>query len=270
MGTKSYYTSSSQKPVTVTLNRREEGNVAPMRMHLHPGKVAQRLSIIVILLTVAHTISLVLFYYRPLSNGSQQLHRLFNLGVDGNVPTLFSAFILFAAAALLFILSKWAKSRGNAFNQKRWLVLSMIFIFLGIDEGAMIHDFMAETIRSRMPGPLPGYLLFSWVIPYFFFAVGAGIYFFRFMLQLPARTRNLVILSGVLYVGGALGFEMLESAIVAQTNAAGIINEDVRPLSFYVLETFEEILEMGAIVLFLYTLLDYMKSNKAAVIWKPA
>ncbi len=258
----------SSETVAIRANRPTGIPMSTLYLQQQPGKVALRLSMIVILLAAVHTISLFLFYANPEGNAAKQVHRLFNLGVDGNVPTLFSACILLAAAALLYLLSRLASSQGNRYDQTRWLILSGIFIFLAVDEGAMIHDFMAETIRSRMPVAMPSFLYFSWIIPYFFFALGTGIFFIPFLWRLPVRTRNLMVLSGVLFVAGALGFEMFESAIVAGNNEAGIINEEVRPLSFYMLETFEEIIEMSAIVLFIYTLLDYIKIKNAAIEWR--
>lgn len=55
-------------------------------------------------------------------------------------------------------------------------------------------------------------LYFAWVIPYAVFAVVVAVAFVRFLGHLPSRTRLGFLVSGGLYVSGALGLELLEMA----------------------------------------------------------
>ena len=62
----------------------------------------------------------------------------------------------------------------------------------------------------------------------------------------------LFIVSGAIFVFGAIGFEMLASR---QFSIHGDISGDLMYAVFY---TFEEFLEMLGIVVFIYTLLSYI------------
>lgn len=75
--------------------------------------------------------------------------------------------------------------------------------------------------------------------------------FLGFIKALPQKTRNLFIKAGTLYVGGALGMELIDgyyAKIYAQNN-----------ITYFVLTTIEESLEMFGILVFIYALLSYIK-----------
>ena len=64
---------------------------------------------------------------------------LFDLGGEWNFPTIYSALLLFlAAAVLLFIGVERRRDHGADF--RHWIALSMIFCFLGFDEVLSIHN----------------------------------------------------------------------------------------------------------------------------------
>jgi hypothetical protein len=67
--------------------------------------------------------------------------------------------------------------------------------------------------------------------------------------------RLLFIASGVVYVGGALGVESISAAFFEAYRAGSISN-----LAFERLTDIEELLEMAGVLLFIYTLLTYIKN----------
>lgn len=81
---------------------------------------------------------------------------------------------------------------------------------------------------------------------------GVVAFFFRWVLSLPATTRNLFLLSGGVFVLGALGFEFVEGYLYKQYGIDHIYNR--------VMYTLEELLEMSAVILFIYALLNYLAS----------
>ena len=84
-----------------------------------------------------------------------------------------------------------------------------------------------------------------------------GIGFLPFLLRLPSRTRNLFALSGIVYVGGAIGVEMLSAS------QADLNGED--NLAYALIVTLEELCEMVGVVLFLHALLDHLHTLLAGV-----
>ena len=82
----------------------------------------------------------------------------------------------------------------------------MVFLFLSFDESWMIHDVWNDIIKKYFV-ETSGFLKFAWIIPY-----GVGLILFTsllipFLIHLPSRTRKLFLISGGIYVLGALGME---------------------------------------------------------------
>ena len=85
--------------------------------------------------------------------------------------------------------------------------------------------------------------------------------FFRgFLFALEARTRNLIVASGAIFVSGAIGVEMLEGIIIPTLG--------VGSLDYTAAEMLEEGLEMSGVVLVLYALTDYFASHVGTVRWR--
>lgn len=81
--------------------------------------------------------------------------------------------------------------------------------------------------------------------------------YWRFLLHLPFRSRMLFLTSAVVYVGGALGMEMV-GGWYAQNYGSG-------NLSYVAIATLEETLEMLGVVIFIYALLRYLAAEIGAV-----
>lgn len=174
---------------------------------------------------------------------------LFYMYEEHNIPTWFSSITLFACSVLLVAITI-AKKKILDPSYRYWLILCFVFLFLSIDEAAMIHEKIGHVTNRLLPHTLPS----AWAIPYAFLAGILGVILVRLLLSIPPKYRILFCLSGALYVGGALGMEILEVMRVLD-------GSDGKDLFFTVLVTVEETLESGSILIFLYSLLLYIKDN---------
>jgi hypothetical protein len=109
------------------------------------------------------------------------------------------------------------------------------FLFLSLDEVAGIH----ETINSLID--------MSWAVPGGIVAAGIGLAFIPFMRHLPLWAGILFFTSGALYIGGAVGLEMVGAPIDADT------------LTYNPVTAVKEGMEMVGVLLFLNALLCYMR-----------
>lgn len=221
---------------------------SPRRLNVHvkfeAGKTAFVLALVVVSLTAAHQVGqFCIFYFdhRRLS----QLARLFDLGAERNIPTLYSSAALLCCAALLALIAS-AKNNGES---RQWWGLALIFCFLCADEAFAFHERLIHPLQTlfNVSGPL----YYAWVIPYgilvgLFVALYGG-----FTLRLPSATRRLFLLAGAMYLSGALGFELIE----------GIYSSRAGDTLFAVLITFEECLEMSGIIVFIYALMSYLEAE---------
>ena len=171
--------------------------------------------------------------------------RLFRLDSEDNIPTWFSSVLLLFNALLLFLISGQPLPLVKRFRN-HWLVLGVLFLFVSIDEFTQLHEALSrfrETLGS-------GLFYFPWVIPGSVLILLVSIFYLRFVLALPPRYLRLFIISGVLYVGGALIIEVL-SGYYANTN--GQFN-----LIYFLMTDLEESLELIGLVIFNYALLTFV------------
>ncbi|QBA64720.1 hypothetical protein [Muriicola soli] len=128
-----------------------------------------------------------------------------------------------------------------------WIILGILFIFLGIDEFASIHEKVGDYFRNRMN--LTGYLETAWIVPYGIAVLVLFILYFKFLSRLPRRTRKYFVISGLIFVFGAIGFEIIATKM------------SKKDFSYHIIMTLEESFEMIGIALFIYTLLDYISTK---------
>lgn len=175
------------------------------------------------------------------------LARLFDLDGEWNVPAWFSSVTLSLPAILLAIIG-WAERRRRASYTWHWLFLAVVFAGLSLDEAVGLHELSVEPLRAALH--TRGVLLFAWVIPGVGFVAAMGIAYLRFVRALPPPSRRGVLLAGSLYVGGALGLELVGGALVS----AGL-----KDSVFFSLEVLiEETLEMSGVVVFIHVLVAHL------------
>jgi len=93
-------------------------------------------------------------------------------------------------------------------------------------------------------------LYYAWVIPYGIALMVFIITYIKFLMSLPKQIIILFVVSGAIFVAGAIGFELLGGR---QHDLYGTNN-----LTYRFFYTCEEFLEMLGIVIFIYTLLLYI------------
>ena len=137
----------------------------------------------------------------------------FDLLREGNVPTWFASGLWALAALLAGRLSIGGRRLGTP-HHRTWGFLAAVFLFCSIDEGAQFHEPMSEWMGSLQDAaPV---LAHAWVVPYAVASVLVGLKSWQLLRSLPAPVFRLLVLAGVVYVGGAIGFELVESVFVAE------------------------------------------------------
>ena len=216
-----------------------------MTITLDPKKVVVFLGMIILFLIVANMVGIVSYYYF----GSHRI-ALFNLDREANIPTLYSSVSLILSAGLLAIIAI-ARKRQEKRDYLYWAGLAVIFLFLGVDDGAAIHENIIRPLRDALH--TSGVLYFAWVIPYGLFVIAIGVIYLRFLFSLPVKIRNLIILAGILFVGGALGFELIGGQWTEQHGQENV--------AYALITTCEQSLQMVGILVLIYALMSYIASE---------
>lgn len=230
---------------------------------IEPHKVLRILVSIALFLGIASGIGRLLdvfVFIEVLENSVLwRLLTLFDVDYEANFPTYYSSLLLLLSSLLLMYIASATKADRGKYHT-HWLGLAATFLFLATDEILQLHEMLIEPLRAILD--TSGFLFYAWVIPYAFLLLLVGLLYLRFLAYLPKRIRNLFLLSGAVYVGGALGFEMIVGYIMTSN-----IVTDTRTL--YALTTLslhlEELLEMLGTALFIYSLILYIGSKYAKI-----
>ena len=177
---------------------------------------------------------------------------LFYVSAEQSVPTLFSVLILFSAAFLLTVIAVLKKKEEDP-DLSKWAILAFGFLFMTVDEACSIHEKLVMPVRKLLGGGHLGIFHFAWVIPGIALVFVLSVFFLRFLLRLPAKTRLTFMVAATLYIGGAVGFELIGGWYVESYGNRNLTNS--------MLATIEESLEMAGVIVFIYALLKYIADN---------
>lgn len=179
--------------------------------------------------------------------GMGGLVRILNVDAEKSVPTWYAALGLAASCALLALSAAQARTSGRGFVA-HWATLAAVFGLLSSDEIVGFHEAMGKALQRHVD--FHGYLRYAWVLPAFPALAVLALSYRRFLSALLPRTRASFLLSGALFVAGAVGLEMV----------GGKLDETLsRDSTLYVLcYHVEELLELTGIALFNAALLEHL------------
>lgn len=197
--------------------------------------------------------SILITFYRALtpeiSPFMESLFRVLNVDHEVSVPAWYSASALLFSALLLWLISMH-KARQKARFTLYWRILAIVFVYLSADEAAMLHENLLTPVGVAMNSG-EGWA-FPWVFPALVLVGVFALLSLPFLLHLPRRTMILFVVSGALFVGGAAGMELFAGVFGHLYQENGAIGRAVTHL--------EELLEMAAIVVWIYTLASYIET----------
>lgn len=221
------------------------------QININPQKVIIVMSAMVILLILAtlsgNFIDQIAF--------DPKLFRLMTkmyLDQESNIPTFFSALLLFFNACILGIIG-WLRSREGAAYHFSWTLLALIFLIMAIDEASQLHELLNQPMELLVEAE--GIFLWSWVLAAIPMVLIFGLIFLRFYWHLPRKTKVLFGFAAFFYIGGALGTELLGAGWVSSYGKENMI--------YIIISTIEETLELTGLLILLYALLDYCKTQYA-------
>lgn len=204
-----------------------------------PGeRLVRWLAVVITSLLCIHVI-LTVCHYRVVEL-PWLLRELFDVDEEESIPTWFSASLLLLVSATLCLIGRLERRDGDRYALY-WFGLAAGFLFLSLDEIAGFH----ETLNTIID--------ISWAVPGLVIVAMVGIAFLRFLLALPSSVAARFLIAGAIYVGGAVGVELATEPY--------LYNDELDTLGYNLWTPVEEGMEMGGVLIFLATLLQYMKDN---------
>jgi hypothetical protein len=182
-----------------------------------------------------------------LSKARDSVVRLLWIDEEGNIPAWYSASLLLVSSLLLAAIAAVHRHQRRG-HVAHWLILSLVFLFLSLDETAQLHERSIVPLRDAFGAT--GFLYYAWIVPAAVCVLALGLGYLRFLSRLPARTARLFLLAAGVYLGGAIGIEAISA------NHASLLGE--KDFVYHLIVSAEELFEMTGVVLFIYALLEYM------------
>lgn len=217
------------------------------RRRFYTGMLAA-VTLLLVLLSIGGQFSKYLLGHDTLT----ELAPLFYVDQEHNIPTYFSVLLILIAASLLGIIAKII-SKQRLPHGSKWALLSFGFLLMAIDETFQFHERLNIPVGKLLGDGELGIFYFPWVIPAIVLVIVLGLFFLKFLFDLPARTRFWFMMAAIIYLGGAIGVELIGSN---HAELHGFEN-----WTYSVIATIEESLEMGGLIVFIGALLSYCADN---------
>ncbi len=239
------------------MNRKTDNNfvgtqtiMVTAQISLNPALIARVLSALAIILIFASSAAMLTDYLTGHSSVLiRKLVKFFYIDLELNAPAFFSMLLLLFAALLLAVIAL-LKSKQNASYKLQWAILSFGFLVMAFDETVAVHERLIEPMRAILGEANLGVLYYAWVVPAIVLVLFLALFFVKFWLRLPAKTRLYFLIAASLYIGAAIGLELAEGK---HSEIYGMEN-----LTYITLATVEEGLEMAGIIVFIWALLGYI------------
>lgn len=225
---------------------------------LRPRAVARLLGLVALALVLASIAGQIATYLTQ-NVYAYRASLMFNVDMEGNFPAAFSALLLLFAALLLAVITVLEKNRSGA-DAFYWAILSGGFFFMAFDESFEFHEKLMPVTRDLLGLDGSGIFFFAWVIPGMALVVVLGVVFARFVLRLSSPTRVSFLVAAALYLGGALGVELVGGLVVEHYG--------LHSIAFSVVTTIEESLEMAGAIVFIWALMMHMATSYQEVAFR--
>jgi hypothetical protein len=186
----------------------------------------------------------------------------FHLDNEVGFGTWFAVVQLAFAATIAALIARRERAHGGRW--RGWTLVAAILVVLSIDEQIIAHEQLGRVgaaIGLTINGASP------WFLPATIVLVIVGLVLTPFAVMLPRRTRRGLVVASLVFVLGALGFELLSWGyvlLIAQDPAAAL-----SPV-VGMLQLFEESLELLGVALAIAALLDHAASTAPAVMVRGA
>lgn len=219
-----------------------------MNVTLNPERILKILLIAMAVVLIGHIVAAVLRWTVPLGDGFA-LSLGFDVDQEISVPTWFSqTYLLIASGAALMVgLTRRSKQLGH---HRPWFGIAAILALMSLDEGSSLHELIAAPLGRQLETE-GTWLYFAWVLVGLVLVALVALLYVRFWWRLPRRTRILVASAALLYVGGAIGLEILGGYRITTVGVDVV---------YMFLAGTEETLEMLGAIVAVYAFLDYLRA----------
>lgn len=208
---------------------------------MRPLPILRWLSLATAALVVLHVASFPLDGQAGLDR-TRGILRQFDLNGEGNLGAWFESFLLLCSAVTVALIALDARERGNPMAA-RWGVFAAGLLAMAVDETAQLHNLASAGLRNALG--TDGFLYHAWVLPALVVVAVGCVYLLPLVREVPLEFQGRLFLAGAVYVGGAVGLEILGGPLRALGKES---------LAYQMIMTLEEVCELAGLLLLMATL----------------
>lgn len=212
-----------------------------------PSRILFSLVVAIVVVVVIHLVlqAVNLLVFQGKNYWVFELSNRLDLDDEESVPTWLSQFLLLGLSAMTFLVAYLEKARIKKIT---WSTIGVVALIFSIDEVATLHEYVLTFLHANAFGNTPSTLLKNgWILALPFILVSAITLAFFIYRTMPRRTFGLFVLSGGVFLFGAVGIELVTNAI----HFSDFMNQGV-------LVAAEEGGEMLGVALAIFTTADYL------------
>ena len=197
-------------------------------------------------------------------SGSKAIRRMFNITREDGLASFFAVFQTLAVAVVLWLI--WwlhRQIRSSKAVVAGWFFLAAFFTFIGVDDGAMIHERLGTVFsQSRGEAELISYG-WQYVVAPFFVVLGL-LCFYLLWRQTDYKIRRIWILAAFGCLGLAVAIDFVEGMDQQYQLIQDMFGWSYKTIRHFS-KSVEEFLEMLGMTIFLVTFLRYLFLQLATV-----
>lgn len=231
------------------------GRVSDFKKYVRVGVNPTKLFVLAVSVIATFIIVHLIVHYLQYVTGdlaaSQTLVPRLNMNSEVSLPTWFSQTLLLAVAALV-ALAGLIVSNIKGRLAYAWFLLSAIFVYLSIDEGASLHEPSTAIIQAQLLRfDVEVSRLQVWLVEGTLALTVFAVAFTKLWLSLPKKARLLSCVGVILYGLGAVGTDVVAQLLGLATG--------VEDFEYAIWVAVEEGLEMLGVSLVAYGLAGYVQ-----------
>jgi hypothetical protein len=227
-----------------------------------PASVVKRVLLICISCEVA-LLLLDVLVARTGILGFRPMARIFDVTSESSLGNFFSSVQALGVALVLFLIRCRVRIEGPTARWRRrgWGALSLFFLYLGVDDGAMIHE-RVGSYASHLGGAWfhkteAAFGSYTWQLVLGPFFALAGVLMLVFLWRELRRSDRVLVLLAITCYTVAVALDYIEGRAGAYTPLVPLLRMNIDTIQHYA-QVVEELTEMFGTTLFLIGFLAHL------------
>ena len=143
----------------------------------------------------------------PIYARDGEIGNFFNVDEEGNLPTWWST-IQLGGGAILYLWGAWLSRASRTRGTVAWVLVALVLFAMSLDEATQLHEQLAQ-LSGVIASPFGNE--YAWLAVGIPVAIGVVVVALVSGLRMPRRSLAVLLIGFVVFFGGAVGTEALES-----------------------------------------------------------